>query len=298
MRDLIFIHGRSQEGYDALALKHEWIESWKKGLALSNLTVPLPLESIHFPYYGDTLKGLVDGATGGAAAEVIVMGNGGDVESKRFIREFLEEVRVKAGITEEQVLAETPSDVIEHGPLNWGWVRAIASAIDRHVPGGSGASVALFTNDVHEYLTNPGIRDIIDTGVRSALRPGVSTVVVAHSLGTIVGYNVLRRDGDGANWNVPLYVTVGSPLAVRVIKQRLTPIRHPTCVKHWFNAMDPQDIVALYPLDASRFNITPPIENKTDIDNPSSNQHGIAGYLGDPVVARTIYDAVVSADPV
>ena len=58
--------------------------------------------------------------------------------------------------------------------------------------------------------------------------------------------------------------------------------------------MDNDDIVALYPLDGDNFDIDPPIANKTDVDNHTSNQHGIAGYLNDKEVARRIYDALVA----
>ena len=55
-------------------------------------------------------------------------------------------------------------------------------------------------------------------------------------------------------------MTLGSPLAVTKIKQMITPIGHPACVKKWFNAMDERDIVALYPLSKKYFQVTPQIE--------------------------------------
>jgi hypothetical protein len=135
---------------------------------------------------------------------------------------------------------------------------------------------------------------VIDKGVRAAFTPGVETVVVGHSLGSVVSYNILRRDGKALGWKVPLFVTVGAPLAVRVIKQALAPVKHPECVVKWFNAMDSRDIVALYPLDSQHFSVSPPIENKTDVDNPTENRHGISGYLSDAVVAKRIYDALTA----
>jgi hypothetical protein len=55
-------------------------------------------------------------------------------------------------------------------------------------------------------------------------------------------------------------------------------------------------VVALYPLDPKNFPIdpaVPAIENKRDVDNDTDNRHGISGYLGDPVVARRIHDALI-----
>lgn len=60
--------------------------------------------------------------------------------------------------------------------------------------------------------------------------------------------------------------------------------------------MDPDDIVALYSLEAANFPVNPSIENKTDVKNQTSNQHGIKGYLNDKEIAKRIYDALVKAD--
>lgn len=293
MRELVLVHGRAQQGKDSLALKKEWLETLGEGLAKSNLTLPIEEPAVRFPFYGDTLDALMDGASEDEAADVVVRGDTADAEQKEFICSLMEEIRERAGITEDNMREVADSDVVDRGPLNWEWVQGILKAIDRHVPGGSGASVALFTNDVYQYLGNPGVRDAIDTGVKKAFTPGVPTVVVGHSLGAIVSYNVLRRDGDSEGWNVPLYVTVGAPLAVTAIKKSLSPIRHPTCAKSWFNAMDERDVVALYPLDASNFDVDPAIENKTDVRNDTANRHGIRGYLDDKEVARRIYDALM-----
>jgi hypothetical protein len=294
MRQLVFIHGRAQQQKDALALKQSWIEAWREGLAASGLDLPLAEEDIRFAYYGDTLDQLVQGKPADEAAAVIVRGTQEDAEEQAFMRAILDEVQEKAGLTEDMVRAQAPAEAIERGPQNWAWVQAILSALDSHVPGASGASVALFTKDVYQYLKNPGIRAPIDTGVRAAFTPGRETVVVSHSLGTVVAFNVLRNHGEAAGWTVPLFVTLGSPLAVRVIKRSVAPIGHPACAAKWFNAMDERDVVSLYPLDAEHFDISPAIENKTDVDNDTENRHGISGYLSDPVVARRIHEALTS----
>ncbi len=140
------------------------------------------------------------------------------------------------------------------------------------------------------------MRNVIEDGVRGAVSSDGQTVVVGHSLRTVVTYNLLRREGVRSRWDVPLLVTLGSPLAVTAIRKRLQPIQHPACAQVWFNAMDKRDIVALYPLTAPRFAIDPAVENKIDLQNHTDNRHGIAGYLDDPVVARRIYDALTAAD--
>jgi hypothetical protein len=295
MKELVFIHGRSQQDKDSIALKAEWIEAFAQGLSHSGLKLPIAESAVRFPYYGDTLAGLVGGKPANEVAEVIVRGDNADEAERGFQLEVLREIqKMQPDLSDEQVAAIAGEEVIKKGPLNWGWVRAILTGIDRHVPFGSSGSIALFTKDVYQYLKNPGIRDAIETGVRKAMS-STPCVVVSHSLGSVVAYNLLRREGANNGWNVPLLVTVGCPLAVTAIHKWLAPNKHPECASHWFNAMDSRDIVALHPLNASHgWDISPAIENKTDVNNQTSNRHGISGYLGDAVIAKRIYDALVA----
>ena len=302
MRELVLVHGRSQENKDSVALKKEWLDTLKEGLAKSNLTLPIPEEKVRFPYYGDTLAQLVAGGPDANAPEVVVRGPAGDAdpELEAFVAEVLNEVADTRGITDEQKAAEAAARgaVVERGVLNWGWVQGILGAIDRHVPGASGRSIALATRDVYVYLTNDRVRRRINDGVRKAMTPGVESVVVGHSLGTVVSYWMLCEEGERQGWKVPVYVTVGSPLAVTKIKQtlrqQLGALKHPPCAGKWFNAMDPDDVVALFALNRRHFPVDPEIENKTDVKNQTDNQHGIRGYLNDREVAKRIHDALVA----
>lgn len=297
MTKLVLIHGRSQQGKDSVALKAEWLDSWRQGLDRGGLDQPLADEDVRFPFYGDTLLDLVEGKRGGQAADVIVRSLGGapdavDAEERAFTEALLREILEAQGIDDEAVRAELDPQVVERGPLQWEWFQAGLRLIDRRVPFGSSASVALFTRDVYCYLTNPGVQRRLHRGIREAFEPGVPTVVVGHSLGSVVAYNLLRSEGARHGWQVPLFLTVGSPLGIRTIRRRLEPIGHPECVEEWRNAMDERDVVALYPL-ADRFRVEPPIHNKTDVRNHTPNRHGIAGYLDDAEVARWIHDALI-----
>lgn len=299
-RELVFVHGRSQQHKDAVALKQEWIDALTVGLSKSNVHLPVPKSQVRFPFYGDTLFDLSGGKPAEQAAQVIVRGDETDAAEKAFVLAVLEEIRTRSGITDEQLAEVAGQEVVDKGPGNWPWVRATLQALDRFVPQSSSPAIALFTHDVYVYLTNSGIRQIIEEGISAAITPGVETVVVAHSLGTVITYNLLRREGHTRGWNVPLLVTVGSPLAVTAIRAKLkqfSTMRTPECVGAWLNAMDSRDVVALYPLDVANFPIDPPdpaIENKTDVDNATDNRHGISGYLDNDVVAARIHRALTA----
>ncbi len=298
-RQLVLVHGRGQEGKDASALKREWLDALGEGLAKSGLSLPVPEEDVRFPFFGDTLVDLLAGRTAADAAQVIVRGDESDEDERRFVRAVLEEVRRAAGITEEDLAAVAGADVVERGPLNWEWLQAVLKVIDRRVPFGSGASIALATRDVYHYLTNSNTSGVVDAGVAAAMPADREAVVVGHSLGSVVAYQVLSDHGADRGWRVPLLVTVGSPLGVQQIRRyvgRARRARVPECVARWENVMDERDVVALYPLTPEHFPLAPPepsIVNRTDLSNRTENRHGIGGYLDDARVARSIHDALV-----
>lgn len=289
---LVFVHGRSQEKKDGIALKKEWIDAFKKGLAKGGLQLPIAESDIKFPYYGQALFDLVSDVAPDKVADIVVRGAAEDRASAVFLEKVLIDVLEKQGVTEARLVADAGGAVIERGLQNKGWVLTLLRAIDKYVPGASGASIALITKDVYQYLRNPGLRDTIDEGVRQALSDQMPLVVVGHSLGTVVCYNILRRDGKSAGWQVPLLVTLGSPLGISAIRDGLAPIRSPDCVHSWVNAFDPADAVALYALDKSHFKVNPAIRNLSHVHNGTDNRHGISGYLDDEIVARRIHEAL------
>jgi hypothetical protein len=295
-RELVLVHGRSQELKDPVALKAEWLDALRAGLAKNGLELPVPETSVHFPYYGDTLIQLIAGKTPEEAAKIIVKGDAGDAGYLDFVGAVLDEVQADRGVTDDDVIAAVGPDVVEKGVLNWPWVRSVLTVLDGRVPGTSGLVLALATNDVYEYLVARSIRDEIDEGVSAAFTPGVETVVVAHSLGTVVAYNVLRQIGAREGWVVPQLVTVGSPLGITRIRQEIVPPRWPSCVGAWFNAMDDRDVVALYPLTPEHFDVGAghEIVNRTGVDNHTENRHGISGYLDDAATAKVIHDALTA----
>ncbi|MDR2839216.1 MAG: hypothetical protein LBV49_11730 [Azonexus sp.] len=311
MRDLVFVHGRDQARKNGQALKDEWMAAWAEGLKKSGLTVPLPANRIHFPYYGDTLEQLTAGAAPGDAAKIVVrksaFGRGGGSaqgfapgmtpEELAFIRAVaLESLGRFERDPEAAIRRDLPANTsVERGILNWEGVQAVLQLLDRYLPGASDMSVWWATRDVFRYLSQRETRAVIDAGVASAISE--NAVVVAHSLGSVVAYNVLRQQAAPRRWNVPLFVTLGSPLAVTVVKRKLAeiaPLDFPAPVAAWFNAMDERDVVPLYPLDRDNFPLTPAITNKTDVHNGTPNAHGISGYLSDPDVAKTIHAAVTA----
>ena len=292
---LLFVHGRGQAGLDSHELEATWLSTLKKGAMAVGRKLPDTLE-VSFPFYGDLLETFVQGADLPLTPDLEARGGTGeDAEFLAFQAEVAEDIRQKTGITDEQIMREyeeaggEQDDTVPRGPQNWKWVRAIIAAVDKHATGVSSSAIEQRMRDVFLYTTRPYVRDAVDEVVRNALTAS-PTVVVGHSLGSVVAYNVLRnRTGDGL---VPLFVTVGSPLGIRAIKNQLLPISFPKNVTSWFNAFDRRDVVALFPLDGDNFEVDPAISNFDGVRNSTDNRHGIVGYLDDKEVASHLLDAL------
>jgi hypothetical protein len=285
---LVLIHGRAQEGKDSVALQATWEQALDRGFLNAGLTRPPDLE-IRFPYYGDTLDELTRQLDTPLVVDVVERGAAPDEDEAAFRGELLAELAGNAGLSDDDIRRNFEGGIAERGPLNWKWVHAILRTLDRSQRLGD-LALDTFTRDVYIYLTKRAVRRHIDAAIKAYLDDD-PCVVVGHSLGSVVGYNVLR-DHPGA---VHRYVTVGSPLGLEAIKRRLTaPLAMPVTTRSWHNALDVRDVVSLRPLDDSHFPITPAIVNHTGVDNHTDNRHGIVGYLPDRWVARAIYEALTT----
>jgi hypothetical protein len=285
---LVLVHGRSQQGRNPVELQSIWLEALRRGAAKLNRTLPDRLD-VAFPFYGDKLDEFARQFDVPLTTDIQAKGAPVNSDFLSFQADVAEAMRQRAGITDSQVQEEFGTNTTEKGPQNWAWVQAIIRAIDRNAGGLSQSAIETFMRDVYLYTTHAGVRDAINQIVGAALNETPS-VVIGHSLGSVVAYNVLRTDHRALK--VQAYVTVGSPLAIRAIRDRFRPIGFPTPAKTWYNAFDPKDVVALYPLDAKNFPVNPAIENYASVLNATDDHHGIIGYLDDADVAKHILNAL------
>lgn len=286
---LVLVHGRSQQGRDPAELRSIWMDTLQRGAAKINRTLPDGLEVV-FPYYGDKLDELARQSEIPLTDDIQAKGNPVNDDFLKFQAAVAESMRRGAGISDEQVQQEFGTNTTERGPQNWAWVQAVIRAIDRYGGGVSQSTIESFMRDIYLYTTRAGVRDEIDRIVGPALNEK-PCVVIGHSLGSVVAYNVLRTDRRALK--VQAFVTVGSPLAIRAIRDQLRPIGFPAPAKVWYNGFDPRDVVALYPLDAANFPVSPAIENYGSVRNGTDNRHGIIGYLDDPDIAKHVLNALV-----
>lgn len=285
---LVFVHGMSQEGKDPAALRETWETAMH--LAWKKAGLKIPAYQLEMPYYGDTLHKLTEEVRGDTS-RVTNRGGGEPVNFTPLEEEWIRAMATEAGVTDAQVRADLGQEVVARGPLNWEWMQGVCRVLERKVPWVSELGVG-FVRQVDSYLTRPHIRGAVDELVRPSLTGG-RCVVVSHSLGTVVTYTILRGLRQPAQ--VPLYVTLGSPLGIGAIKANVKPptLGVPTGVATWLNAADERDYVALYSrLD--RDNFIEGIENVSDIKNRHEDAHAIVDYLTDKTVSARIHRALTA----
>jgi subtilisin family serine protease len=159
--------------------------------------------------------------------------------------------------------------------------------------------------DVNDFLFVEARRERMRESLRERLRVGGGPfVVVAHSQGSMVAYDVLSSP-EFRGVDVRLLVTIGSPLGLQEVQdelKRLTGqrkgLRVPPGVRRWLNVADPLDPVAI---DKSLAGDYPPnalgVGVEDDLEwNPDSprHPHSGTGYLRTKPVQRAVRATVAT----
>jgi hypothetical protein len=155
-----------------------------------------------------------------------------------------------------------------------------------------------FLGDCYNYFYDAAIKEQINQRLIDKLTPE-PTVLLSHSLGTVISYDVLKNFSKYKNFtpDIQLYLTVGSPLGLEPVLAELRKengsngLPAPAGVRAWQNINDPLDPVALVhgiSTFYSGIQITDCL-----VHNPMSPQspHSIDGYL----TTATIKNAVAAA---
>lgn len=288
---MIFIHGIAQEGKSSEIIHAEWRRILHKVYAKHGPDPLGRLSRIDAAFYGDALAAFVEAPPG---AESIAQG----VEAAsdgfdEFARHMLADIGIKLGATAEMYAEELGGTHVAQGAgPHKKWVKAVARVIERVAPKLAKHALS-FVDQAYAYIDNPYAAREIDKLVRPLFEDDEPAIVVAHSLGTIIAYKLLREFSEkGRSRNSPLFLTLGSPLGIDLVRMSFEePRKRPANVARWLNGADPEDFVALRSaLTADNFG--PDIENISDIENGPKNPHGIEGYLADKRVAAAIRDAI------
>ncbi|GAA4298360.1 hypothetical protein GCM10023086_12710 [Streptomyces venetus] len=293
-RHLVFLHGRDQQDKEPDDLRRNWTSGLNRGLTLAALPTVDP-EDVWFPFYGTRLADFVSGrestaeavgldqVSAAAAAEAFAAASPtGSYER------LLYEAAVRAGMPQDGPAATEGFGAglvgALHRPLSW---LAARSDLDEW-------TIATFLRDVDLYLGDGSVRQAVLDSVMQTMPTSGELVLVTHSLGTVVGMDLLTRLPDGLD--PVLMVTAGSPLGLDGVNERLLthgPHRPPR-VRDWVNVWCPTDAVAIgCPLADERWGkLTQPA-----VANGRDRAHKMEEYLGHANPAKEIGSVLTGPRP-
>lgn len=286
---ILLVHGIAQDGKNPNSLKQQWQNSLTEELSDSGFKLPTDIE-FDFPYYGDLLAEFAEEIEPKSTFDAQARCTGSaNKEFLRFKAEMVESIRMAAGITHAQIKNVHGGNTGVRAGQNGEWVESTIKALDKYSPSFTETALELFLRDVFLYTRYPRVKKAINKAVAEKLTEK-KTVVIGHSLGSLVSFNVLRQTTE--TLDISLFMTIGCPMGIRYISDRLKPLIRPKCINSWVNAYDKQDVFAPYPLNDANFKVKPEIINFNGVKNPTDNHHGVEGYLSNPVVAQSVLHAV------
>jgi hypothetical protein len=281
---VIFVHGINHQRQSSDYVRDEWLHALRQALDPADFDL-VARQSISVPYYGDVLWQCTEGLT--AAKEELQPQSAGAASGDEadFYRSVLTELADEKAIP----VVESSEDAVAQGPFyhnrrTIALARAVQALSPLH-----GRVLLRLLPQAFTYLSRMQATAAVDAIVRPHFQNG-PCIVVAHSLGTIVTYKLMRELGQAA----PLYLTIGSPLAVRAVQSKIGPPfgRRPA-VQRWLNFFDQDDFVTVgKPLDRASFGAG--VEN-SDVDNGDDDPHDFRRYLSHDDVARTLVAALKDA---
>lgn len=285
--NLIFVHGINHQGRSSTWVRDEWLDALSKSLSAEDFAV-VTRQSISAPYYGDVLFQHTQGLTG--AKDALQAQSAGAVSGDEaiFYSNVLSELATEKALPE--ILLEADGAAAAQGPIYHNRrTIALARAVETFSPL-HGSVLLRFLPQAFTYLSRMQATSVIDAIVRPELEKG-PCVVVAHSLGTVVTYKIMRE----LKHRAPFYLTLGSPLAIRAVQGKIGPPfgRRPA-VDHWLNVFDQDDFVTIgRPLDSESFGAG--VEN-ADVDNGDADPHDFRRYIGQSDIAKGLVAAIKTVE--
>ncbi|WP_051165334.1 hypothetical protein [Methyloversatilis universalis] len=289
---IVLVHGINQEGKSADIIRDEWMGALRRTCSKEGLADPtIDISRIDAAFYGDTLLAL---SAGWVAGQTIALGaEEASDDFDEFSVKALEEMALRMGATREDIESEAATTTVALGAgIHKKWVKAIARVIERISPFG-GTLAMRFLGQAHAYLRNQHVNSEINRLVEPLFEDDEPMVVIAHSLGTVLCYSLLRKFAErNRPRQVPLLITLGSPLGIDSVRKSFSkPRNRPAGVVRWFNGADPEDFIAL------QASLTPTtfgsgIENYPDFENGHDDPHSVAAYLSDKRVVLAIAETV------
>ncbi|MER5769117.1 hypothetical protein [Streptomyces sp. NPDC001985] len=168
-------------------------------------------------------------------------------------------------------------------------IRRRARAVNRVEGKGVTGRLLWIVREAHTYLREPGVGAAVRATVREALLRDDTAMVIAHSLGSVIFYDMLSRgevpvDRRGAP-TVTTLVTCGSPLRWLAVREGVHAAGGPLSVPdgvRWTNLYAPRDVVS------RGTGLADLADGVTDarVHNGTLRAHDVHRYLDKPVISE------------
>ncbi|MCP9956442.1 alpha/beta hydrolase [Streptomyces sudanensis] len=317
---LVFVHGIGGSR-DAAADLEEWLRATAHGARaaghgrrLSGLTGGWAADA-RLAYYGDLFRTPGSQGTGGAAAGPRAADPDGELVAGLLL-EAVDERLADPGLApqEARVLRHARAQLAPPGGaqgvgapgrhvvnaltslMALPGLRSAGGWLSARLTAGTLGQVARYLNRGEPGQDGTTLDARIRRRVADCLDGDGPTVVVAHSLGTVVALEALHAHRG----EVPLLITLGSPLGTRTAvlpRVRPQPPSTPACVGRWLNFWDRDDIVAARPRleEIVRPNASSVGPVSTRVDSDGAWVHPAAKYLAQAAVAGPLVEALTAA---
>jgi hypothetical protein len=312
MAQIVLVHGIAQEQRAADALENEWLPALAGGVRLAgypNIADQLWRDragprgiNARMAFYGHLFLG--PGQQGGDPGE---FNEEEALVAEQLAHEWLERAASRIPQSENQTAARRELAFLDGEPKSeaQGRGRLVRSAIRcaARVPWFARLGVAFAQRFVEKslaqvtrYLTNDEIREKALQSVFDLVGQE-TTVVIGHSLGSVVAYEAAQQ----LRQPLPLLVTLGSPLGLDAIvypRLRPQPPAFPAGVRRWINVASTDDFIAAEPDLRPMFSNGIPeqavFEGSHTVDN-GAQPHRCDFYLGKAEVGKPVGETLSGA---
>ncbi len=282
---VVGVHGIAQQQSGPARQEKQWTEAFQRGLRHA-LCPEHQIPTLSVPFYGHLFrKGspYLDGLSS-PNFELVQEEQDWDDDEIAFVADALAELTPDVPQAEMNVFPSASPTLGPPGLIPPPLLRGLA-AIDRRWGTGRGLLLIGVLRQVNAYLFVPGageqIRQIVTDKVGDDTR-----VLVGHSLGSVIVYDVLARGGAP---HVQALVTLGSPLPLATVRSALPPRAASVVVPGddllWFNVHDPWDVVT------AGYGLKPDADD-IRVGNRRSDPHALSEYLGRKETGEAILEGV------
>ncbi|MFD5469489.1 hypothetical protein [Streptomyces sp. NPDC127105] len=285
MARIVGVHGIRQSRTSKEQLTNDWSRALNRGLG--ELGRPdLPANALELPHW----TGLLARGANHLGAEEDRFGAAVPLseEEADFVATALEEVVRQEDLDRIQQRELQTLGLPQLWPAR---LTRLVMAYDRCFPRGGGKLFVSRMREVRFYLYEPDLAAQVRALVAECFS-GSTSVVIGHSLGSVIAYDLLRR-GEVAperTSGVRTLVTCGSPLTISSVRRGLNiadgePLKLSGDIA-WVNVFDPGDFIT----GGMGLSALSPEITDAEVDNGLGDPHSALRYLRTTQVAGVIAD--------